>query len=242
MNWMLVGDYLLSLLTLTFLEIVLGIDNLVFIAVISSRLPPELQSKARQFGLLFAMFTRLLLLGSIFWLAHFTNPLFTIADASFSLRDLILLAGGLFLMYKATQEIHQDVTHTDLKKEYKFVKSLSAAVIQIGILDIVFSLDSVITAVGMTPYYSVMATAIIIAIAIMFFLSNSLTKFINDNPSIKMLAMSFLLMVGMVLIADGMHFHIPRPYLYFAITFSLFTEYLNAIARRKRERPERSQE
>jgi predicted tellurium resistance membrane protein TerC len=225
-----------SLLTLTALEIVLGIDNLVFIAILSTRLPAHQQARARRLGLGAAVITRLMLLATIAWLASVTAPLFTLAGHEISLRDLVLLAGGLFLLAKGTSEIHATVEGIEEQREAK-ASSFMSVIVQIMILDIVFSLDSVITAVGMANQLSVMAAAIVIAVIIMIFASDPLARFINAHISIKMLALSFLLLVGMALVADGLGFHVPKGYLYFAIAFSTGVEALNlwaASRRRKR--------
>ncbi len=226
-------DITFSLLTLTFLEIILGVDNLVFIAIVSQRLPNKRQQMlARRLGLIFALLTRLLLLAGVFWLASLTKPLFTVFTQTFSGRDLILLFGGLFLLYKSTQEIHFEMKKKEEKEISLAVKQgLTMAIIQIGVLDIVFSLDSVLTAVGMTPYYWLMATAIFIAILLMIFASEFLSRMVETYPTVKMLAFSFLLLVGTVLIADGLHFHVPRGYIYFAVCFSLLVEILNSVRR-----------
>jgi predicted tellurium resistance membrane protein TerC len=223
-----------GLLTLTALEIILGIDNLVFISVITERLPLVQQKRARQFGLLLACLTRLLLLAAISWITKLTHPLFSIAEQSFSWRDLILIAGGLFLLAKGTSEIHVDVTRQIQPLKASRAAGFLSVVVQIMILDIIFSLDSVITAIGIAQQFVVMALAIIIAVIMMLFASEPLSRFIHAYPSLKMLALSFLLLVGMILIADGFAFHIPRGYLYFAISFSLFVEILNIIAVRRR--------
>lgn len=227
---------LFSLLTLTFLEIVLGIDNLVFISIITQRLPKEKQALARRFGLLFALVTRLLLLASVYWLTKFTVTLFTLYEQPFSLRDILLIIGGTFLLYKGTQEVHSEVMHESDDLLAPVRQSVLAAIVQIGIFDIIFSLDSVITAIGMTPVYWIMASAIVIAIMIMLFLSEPLSQFIADNPTIKILALSFIIMIGMVLVADGFRQHIPRAYLYFAISFSLMVETFNTLRRRRVKR------
>jgi predicted tellurium resistance membrane protein TerC len=223
-----------SLLTLTALEIVLGIDNLVFISILSSRLPLEQQSKARRTGLTLAVLTRLLLLASIAWLASLTAPLFFVADHAVSLRDLILIGGGLFLLAKGTTEIHTTVEGVEAEMREVKVASFKAVIVQIMLLDIVFSLDSVITAVGMAQQLSVMAIAIIIAVIIMLYASEPLSRFIQEHLSVKMLALSFLILVGVALIADGMGFHIPKGYLYFAIAFSVAVEALNLMATKRR--------
>jgi predicted tellurium resistance membrane protein TerC len=222
------GHSLLSLATLLFLEIILGIDNLIFVSVASQSLPKHQQSKARKFGLLLALFTRLLLLGSMNYLAQFTTPLFTLFDIAISGRDILLTAGGLFLLYKGTDEIHGEFQSKE-EKERRIAKTFIKVIIQIAILDIVFSFDSVITAIGMTQQFFIMALAIVLAIIFMIFAANPLSDFIEKNPSVKMLALSFILMVGMILIADGFHFHVPRAYIYFAIAFSLFVEFMNIL-------------
>ncbi len=231
-------EILVSLLTLTALEIVLGIDNLVFISIMSSRLPVEQRSSARRVGLALAVITRLLLLASIAWLAGVTAPLFAILDHAVSLRDLILLGGGLFLRAKGTTEIHATVDGVEEEMRQFKAASFASVVVQIMILDIVFSLDSVITAVGMAQQLSVMAAAIIIAVIIMLFAADPLSRFIHENLSVKMLALSFLILVGLALVADGMGFHIPKGYLYFAIAFSVGVEALNLAATKRRRRRE----
>ena len=229
-------EILASLLTLTALEIVLGIDNLVFISIMSSRLPVEQQSSARRTGLALAVITRLLLLASIAWLAGVTAPLFSVFDHPVSLRDLILIGGGLFLLAKGTTEIHTTVEGVEEEMRHAKTASFMVVVVQIMILDIVFSLDSVITAVGMTRQLSVMAAAIIIAVIVMLFAADPLSRFIHEHVSVKMLALSFLILVGAVLVADGMGFHVPKGYLYFAIAFSVGVEALNLAATKRRRR------
>jgi len=228
-------EILISLLTLTVLEVVLGIDNLVFLAIISNRLPQHQQKKARRFGLTLAWVTRLLLLFSAIWLTKLVHPFLTIFNFDLSGRDLFLMIGGLFLLTKATQEIHAELE--PIKKEknisVKFA-SFSMIVAQIAILDIVFSLDSVLTAIGLTDRFWLMAVAITFAIFTMIFLSEPLSRFIERHPTIKMLALSFLIMIGMVLVADGFHFHVPRGYVYVAMAFSLFVEVLNMTVRKRK--------
>lgn len=223
-----------SLLTLTALEIVLGIDNLVFISIISSRLPKHQQAAARRGGLAVAVVTRLLLLATIAWLAGVTAPLLSLGDHPVSLRDMVLLAGGLFLLAKGTTEIHATVEGVEDEMCQVRVSSFGWVIVQIAILDIVFSLDSVITAVGMAQHLPVMAAAIIIAVLIMIFAAEPLSRFINEHVSIKMLALSFLILVGMALVAEGVGFHVPKGYLYFAIAFSAGVEALNLAATRRR--------
>lgn len=230
-------DISLSLITLTILEIVLGIDNLVFLAIISQKLPSHLQRKARQIGLTLAWVTRLMLLASAVWITKLTNPLFQIMDNEFSGRDLFLIAGGLFLVAKATQEIHIEIDPDATEKTITVKTARFGFVIaQIAILDIIFSLDSVLTAIGLTQRFWLMTIAITIAILTMLLASEPLSRFVERHPSIKMLALSFLILIGMVLIADGFEFHIPRGYIYFAMGFSLFIESLNMIQRKRRRK------
>jgi len=225
-----------SLLTLTALEIVLGIDNLVFISILSNRLPVHQQAKARRTGLMLAVITRLLLLASIAWLAGLTEPLFAVGGHGVSIRDAILIGGGLFLLAKGTTEIHATVEGVEEEMREAKAAGFVVVIIQIMLLDIVFSLDSVITAVGMAQHLPVMALAIIIAVIIMIFASEPLSRFISEHLSVKMLVLSFLILVGVALIADGMGFHIPKGYLYFAIAFSVGVEALNLAATRRRRK------
>jgi len=225
-----------SLLTLTALEIVLGIDNVIFISIVVARLPKETQAKARFIGLCGALVFRVLLLASLVWLVGLTKPVFAAFDIDFSWRDIILIGGGLFLMYKGTWEIHETVEGAGDSGSAAKVMSFGVAIFQIMVLDIIFSLDSVITAVGMTQDLPVMITAVVIAIIVMMVASGPVSDFIETHPTTKMLGLSFLLLVGMALIADGFHFHIPRGYLYFAIAFSASVEVLNVITDRRRRR------
>lgn len=234
MTWSYVAQIIISLLTLTLLEVVLGIDNLVFIAVASSRLPKEKQKIARRLGLAFALITRLILLASVVIIIKLTKPLFSLYGHPFSVRDILLILGGLFLLYKGTQEIHAEMETSYKEGPRHLYSSVIAVATQIGILDIIFSLDSVFTAIGMTTVYWVMATAICFAILAMIFLSEPLSRIIQQRPSIKMLALSFLLLIGTVLIADGFSFHIPREYIYVAICYSIFVEVINSMTSKKR--------
>ncbi|MHA7060956.1 TerC family protein [Azospirillum argentinense] len=229
-----------SLLTLTALEIVLGIDNIIFISIMAAKLPVHQQQKARQLGLALALLMRLALLASISWVATLTEPLVTVLGMGFSGRDLILLGGGLFLLAKGTIEIHNTVEGHEEDSAAPKLASFGAVVGQIIVLDIVFSLDSVITAVGMSNDLPVMITAVVIAMAVMLFAARPVGDFVNRHVTVKMLALSFLLLVGVALIADGFGFHIPKGYLYFAIAFSTLVEALNlmAAARRKRKKAE----
>ncbi|KTD08199.1 TerC family protein [Legionella jamestowniensis] len=226
-------DIVVSLLALTILEVVLGIDNLVFLSILTEKLPKEQRKKARRWGLAFAWITRLLLLASAVWLVRLTTPLFSIADFHFSGRDLFLLAGGAFLIAKATQEIHLEVGegHIDDFTASRGNKTVTfkGVVIQVALMDIIFSLDSVLTAIGLTKHFWVMATAITCAILVMIYASEPVSRFIDKHPTVKMLALSFLILIGMVLVADGFAFHIPRGYIYFAMGFSLGVEMLNLL-------------
>lgn len=228
------SDWLFSLLTLTFLEIVLGVDNLVFISIASRRLPPHQQKSARRIGLLFALGTRLLLLASVLWVIGLTKPWFTLGGLGISGRDIFLILGGAFLLYKATQEIHTEI---EVKEEatihLRKYASFFVVVTQIAIFDIIFSLDSILTALGMTQRFVVMAIAITIAVVMMMIGSEPLSRFVNRHPTIRILALSFLLLIGTVLIADGFHFHVPRGYIYFAVCFSVLVEFLNSLHRKK---------
>ncbi|MGE3797752.1 MAG: TerC family protein [Thermomicrobiales bacterium] len=221
-------DVWVALLTLTALEIVLGIDNVIFISILSDRLPPDQRRRARLLGLSLAMFMRVALLLAINWIANLTDPLFSILDKDFSGRDLIMLAGGLFLIYKATTEIHDKLEGTSehATATGKFA-SFSGVIFQILLLDIVFSLDSVITAVGMAEDIEVMIAAVVIAVGVMLFASGPLSAFVSQHPTVKMLALSFLLLIGMTLVAEGWGLHIPKAYIYSAMAFAVLVEVLN---------------
>ena len=225
----------IALATLTTLEIVLGIDNIVFISVLADRLPPEQRAKARQLGLALAMITRILLLFSITWIMQLTTVLFTIFAHGVSGRDVILIVGGLFLLTKSTREIHHKMEGDDDEMAgARGAATFNGVLIQIAILDMVFSLDSVITAVGMADDLAVMVTAVILAVGVMMISAGPVGDFVSDHPTVKMLALSFLLLIGTSLIADGLGFHIPKGYIYFAMGFSVFVEFLNLRARRAR--------
>lgn len=226
-------DILISLLVLVILEIVLGIDNLIFLAILTEKLPKEQQKKARRLGLTFAWVTRLMLLASAVWLAKLSRPLFSIGEFSFSARDIFLFVGGLFLIAKATQEINYSmvgVQNEKVSSKPKTSVSLKAVVLQIGVMDIIFSLDSVLTAIGLTDRFFVMALAISLAIWVMIFASEPVSRFINEHPTLKMLALSFLILIGTLLVADSFSVHLPRGYIYFAMGFSLGVEILNLMA------------
>jgi len=233
-DWIFGVEGWIALVTLSVLEIVLGIDNIVFISILVMRLPAERRKPARQIGLLLAMFTRLLLLFLLFWLAHINVELFRLFGQSFSMRDLVLIAGGIFLIWKSTVEIHQHVEgNGDQPRSNVRTAAFTSIVLQIAVIDIVFSLDSVITAIGIAEYVSVMAIAIVIAVIFMVFFVNLVSVFIERHPTLRVLALSFLLMVGLVLVADGFGIHVPRGYVYFAMAFSIFVETLNL---RKKQR------
>jgi predicted tellurium resistance membrane protein TerC len=229
------------LLTLTVLEIVLGIDNIIFISILAGKLPAREQGRARRVGLIGAMLTRIALLAALAWIIRLTAPLFHVLAHPFSGRDLILIAGGLFLIAKSTREIHEGL-EADADHAGKGVRASFASVVgQIMLLDIVFSLDSVITAVGMARHLTVMIAAVVLAVGVMLFAASSISDFVHRHPTVKMLALSFLLMIGVSLIADGFGQHIAKGYIYFAMGFSVFVELLN-IRVRSRTAPVRLRE
>ena len=223
-----------ALATLTLLEIVLGIDNVIFISILVQRLPAEVRDRARLIGLGLAMGMRILLLLTISWIIGLTQPLFEIVDRPISVRDLILIGGGIFLLWKATTEIHESLEGEEAHAPTASSATLGGVLVQIVLLDIVFSLDSVLTAVGMVDEVPIMIAAVIIAVGVMLFASGPLARFVHAHPTVKMLALSFLLLIGVTLIADGLGFHIPKEYIYAAMAFSVFVEALNLRARRRR--------
>ncbi|MDH3944347.1 MAG: TerC family protein [Anaerolineae bacterium] len=227
MAWITDIEIWVALLTLTSLEIVLGIDNIVFISILASKLPKEEQPKARQVGLGLAMFMRIGLLLSLAWIIRLTNPLFSILGQAISGRDIILIVGGLFLLGKSTYEIHDKLEGTAGESGAKVKPNFSNVIIQIMLLDIVFSLDSVITAVGMVDVVEVMIAAVVIAVIVMMISVNGISDFVDRHPTVKILALSFLLLIGVSLIAEGLDQHIPKGYIYFAMGFSVFVEMLN---------------
>lgn len=227
MDWITDIEMWIALLTLTSLEIVLGIDNIVFISILAGKLPQESQAKARQVGLGLAMIMRIGLLLSLAWIIRLTTPLFTIFDQAISGRDIILLVGGLFLLGKATYEIHDKLEGSSGESGKKVEATFSSVIIQIVLLDLVFSLDSVITAVGMVEAVEVMVAAVVIAVIVMLLSVNSISEFVDRHPTVKILALSFLLLIGVSLIAEGLDQHIPKGYIYFAMGFSVFVEMLN---------------
>jgi len=246
MEWLSDPGIWISLATLTALEIVLGIDNLVFIAILADRLPAERRATARRVGLALALVTRLALLFAITWIIGLTKPVFTLFEQAFSWRDLILIGGGLFLIAKGTTEIHNRVEDEAESENAKGSSAkrgalFGAVVVQIAIMDIVFSIDSVITAVGMAKHVEVMAAAIIIAVIVMLIAATPVSDFVNRHPTVRVLALSFLLLIGVTLVADGLGFHIPKGYIYFAVGYAIFVEALNLMTRRRRKPgPERT--
>ena len=237
MEWITDPQSLIALLTLTVLEIVLGIDNIIFISILSGKLPVEQRKKGRLLGLALAMITRILLLFSISLIVKLTEPFFTIFEIGLSGRDLILILGGLFLLAKSTMEIHSKLEGEEEHYEVKAKVSFIGVLIQIALLDIVFSLDSVITAIGMANELIIMVLAVIIAVVFMMFFSGSISNFVENHPTIKILALSFLLLIGFSLIIEGLHYHIPKGYIYFAMAFSVFVEMLNLKMRKKKPVP-----
>jgi predicted tellurium resistance membrane protein TerC len=228
----------IALLTLTVLEIVLGIDNVIFISILVQRLPDSQRDQARYIGLGLAMAMRILLLLTISWIVGLTEPLITLAGHPFSWRDVILIGGGLFLLWKATSEIHESLEGEETEASAAGgTATMGAILVQIVLLDIVFSLDSVLTAVGMVDEVALMIAAVVIAVAVMLFASGPLAKFVHDHPSVKILALSFLLLIGVTLIADGFGLHIDKAYIYSAMAFSVFVEALNLRRRSKSKHP-----
>jgi predicted tellurium resistance membrane protein TerC len=241
MEWLSDPQIWISLGTLTFMEIILGVDNIIFISILAGKLPANQQAKARQLGLALALITRILLLCGISWMARLVTPLFEVMGHDFSGRDLILLGGGLFLIAKSTHEIHEKLEGADGEKTAKLPAKFSSVIIQILLLDVVFSLDSVITAVGMTNNLPVMIAAVTIAMGVMLAFAGSIGDFVHRHPTIKMLALSFLLLIGVMLVAEGFHQHIPKGYIYFAMAFSVLVELLNMKLRGKSRPVELSQ-
>jgi len=235
MSWLFEAEIWIGLFTLTALEIVLGIDNLVFISILSGRLPVAQQSRARRSGLMLALIMRVLLLLSLSWIMGLTEPLFSVAGTNISGRSLILIGGGLFLLAKSTREIHHRIEEAEKTRNTVGSSTFSGVLTQIVLLDIVFSLDSVITAVGMVDQIAVMIAAVIIAMVIMIISANAISAFIERHPTLKMLALSFLLLIGVNLVAEGVGFHIPKGYTYFAMGFSLLVEFLNRKAGKSTE-------
>lgn len=238
MEWISNPQIWLSLVTLTFMEIILGIDNVVFISILAGKLPEHQRDKARKLGLGLALITRLLLLAGISWVAQLNTALFSVFSHEVSGRDLVLLIGGLFLIYKSTHEIHHKLEGEKQSDSLKAAVTFGGIIIQILILDVVFSLDSVITAIGMANELAVMVAAVIIAMVFMLVFSGYISDFVNRHPTVKMLALSFLLLIGVMLVAEGLGQHIPKGYIYFAMAFSLSVECLNLkLSSKKRAIP-----
>jgi predicted tellurium resistance membrane protein TerC len=229
----LTADGLVALATLTFLEIILGVDNVIFISILSGKLRGDQQLRARRVGLLAAMGMRIALLASLAWIIRLTAPLFTVLGNEISGRDLILIGGGLFLLAKATLEMHERLEGGEGHSSAKIAPSFGAVIVQIMLLDIVFSLDSVITAVGMADDLSIMVAAVVISVGIMMFSAETVSAFVNRHPTVKVLALSFLLLIGLSLVADGLGLHIPKGYIYFAMGFSVFVEMINLKVRKE---------
>jgi len=226
-------DTWIALITLTFMEIVLGIDNIIFISIVASKLPQKQQKKARLLGLSLALIMRILLLLSITWLIGLTTPVLTVTDFNLSWRDIILAAGGIFLLIKSVMEIHHKVEGDEQEQIVKNVRSFGYAILQIVLLDIIFSFDSILTAVGLTDQVMLMIIAVIVSIVIMMIFAKAVGDFVNKYPTIQILALSFLILIGFMLVMDGLHYHVPKGYIYFAVFFSLSIEMLNIRFRKK---------
>jgi len=233
MEIFLYGETWVALLTLTFLEIVLGVDNIIFISIVSNKLPKENQGKARVIGLSLALIFRILLLLTITWIIGFSKPIVTIMDFDISGRDIILAIGGLFLIGKSTGEIHQKLEGLSHKQEASASVTMRSVIVQIIFLDIIFSFDSILTAVGLTKQILIMIIAVVIAMIIMMSASAKISSFISKHPTLEMLALSFLILIGFMLLLEGMHFHVPKGYIYFAVFFSVMVELLNMRLRKK---------
>jgi len=232
------SENLISLLTLTLMEVVLGIDNVIFISILTSRLQPKDQQKGRFIGLLMAMVFRIILLFMISWLIHLTQPLFTVFEKDISVKDLILIAGGLFLIYKSITEIYHKTNVEEERSQSSQIKlTIRAAVIQIIILDLVFSIDSIITAIGLVEHLYIMVSAVVISMIIMLAFAKPVGNFVSNNPSVKIIALSFLLMIGTMLLAEGFHIHFPKGYIYFSMAFGLGIELLNMRMRKSKVAP-----
>jgi len=231
MEWMTTAEGWIALVTLTVLEIVLGIDNIVFISILAGKLPRDMRARARRVGLTLAMLMRIALLLSITWVMRLTTPMFTAIGHEISGRDLIFIVGGLFLLAKSTHEIHEKLEGDEGHASAKVVTSFGAVIVQILLLDIVFSLDSVITAVGMAEEVAVMILAVVIAVGVMLVSAGAISDFVERHPTVKMLALSFLLLIGVSLVAEGLDQHIPKGYIYFAMSFSVFVEMINLRVR-----------
>jgi predicted tellurium resistance membrane protein TerC len=234
------ADAWVALATLSVLEIVLGIDNIIFISMVAHQVEPSRRGLARRLGLLLGLLFRVILLSMIAWIISLAQPIVTVMGIGLSWRDIIFIAGGLFLLTKSTREIHDLVEEQDAAHRRKY-STLFAVIVQIGLFDIVFSIDSVVTAVGMAEHLQVMIAAVVLAMIVMMVASGVVAEFVERHPTVKMLALSFLLLIGMSLFADGLHFHIPRPYLYFAVAFSGGVEFLNQLVARRRAQKHHAQ-
>lgn len=237
MDWITQPEAWIAFLTLVILELVLGVDNVIFISILAGKLPQEQQSRARSTGIAMAVITRIILLFSLSWIIGLTEPLFTVLSFEIAGRDMILLVGGLFLLWKSTREIHDKLEGVEGHASAKVGATFASVIIQIMLLDVVFSLDSVITAVGMVDELSIMIAAVIIAALVMISTAGPISSFVDKHPTIKILALSFLLLIGFTLIVEGLHQHIPKGYIYFAMAFSVFVEILNLRLRKKAEAP-----
>ncbi|QRM53161.1 TerC family protein [Sinorhizobium sp. BG8] len=233
----------IALITLIVMEVVLGIDNLIFISILTNKLPPEHRQSARRIGISLALIMRLALLGTVAWIVQLTTPVFEAFGHGFSWKDMILIAGGIFLVWKATKEIHHNVDPAEHGEDFiatSVTSGFTAAIGQILLLDLVFSVDSIITAVGMTPHLPIMVIAVLVAVSVMLFAATPLANFIEKNPTIVILALAFLLMIGTTLIAEGMGLHVPKGYVYAAMAFSALVELLNMLARNARQKKKAS--
>lgn len=237
MEIFLLSETWIALLTLTFLEIVLGVDNIIFISIVSNKLPVEQQAKARRLGLTLALFFRIGLLLGISYIIKFTEPLVTVFDHPFSGRDLILGLGGLFLLYKSTLEIHHKMEGDPEEVKAQSTKSFGNVIMQIILLDIIFSFDSILTAVGLVDHVSIMIIAVIISLALMMIFAGKISSFINAHPTLQILALSFLILIGFMLLLEGFHFEVPKGYIYFAVFFSLTVEIINLRMKKKTRNP-----
>lgn len=228
-------EIILSFITLSLLEIVLGIDNLIFIALVVQNLPKHFRKKARVIGLSLALAMRILMLLGLAWVMSLTQPLGTIASFEFSIKDALLFAGGLFLIAKSTLEMHADIAEKHEERKISVSQNFIGAIVQIIFIDLVFSFDSIITAIGMTTQIPVIVAAMVVAMVAMLVASGYIASFLEHHPTFKVLALSFILMIGTLLVAEGLHYHVPRGYVYFAFAFSVFVETINTVARRKHD-------